>query len=125
MNLGQRGQGERGKGGGKGAGVVMGGTSIIRIRENTKVIMANRACNKVWGGARRTGAGLVQRARVTGGAAEHKGEVYVPIRSPIHAVKLNSCTSKRAAISRNGGREAAYLALNPFPVRQPLSAQSF
>ena len=118
-------QGKGGKGGRKGAGVIMESTKVIRIRENTKVIMANRACNKVWGGARRTGAGLVQRARVTGGAAEHKGEVYVPIRSPIHAVKLNSCTSKRAAISRNGGREAAYLALNPFPVKHPLSVQSF
>ena len=103
----------------------MGGTRVIRVSENTEVIRLNNACNKMWGGARRVGASLVQKARVTRGAAEHKGEVYVPIRSPIHVVKLNSCTSKRAAISRNGGREAAYLALNPFPVKHPLSVQSF
>ena len=122
--LGKESRGRRARGGGKGTGVVMESASVTRIREDTKVIMVNSACKRVRGGARGTGAGLAQGARMTRGAAEHKGEVYVPEGGPIHTVKLNSCTCKRAAIARKGGREAAYHALRPFPVRHPLSEQS-
>ena len=102
----------------------MESTRVTRITEDTKVIMVNSACKRVWGGARGPGAGLAQGARMTRGAAEHKGEVYVPERGPIHTVKLNSCTCTRAGIARKGGRETAYHALLPFPVRHPLSVQS-
>ena len=96
MYLGKGVQRKGGKGGGKGTGVVMESTSVTRIREDTKVIMVNSACKRVRGGARGTGAGLAQGTRVT----------------------------RRAAIARKGGREAAYHALLPFPVRHPLSEQS-